>query len=215
MFVEINLLPQKEQKNKHFIILLFILFLIGAAILAAAFFLARSYDGKIAKTDQEISQVRELAALQEQKLAEFEQSESVGILSNAVKWAETYPLKTVPLIKQLTVLLPERGFIRSLSYDETGSVSLTVQFDTNREAAYYLKNLLDAGWVTDASLQSLTTEELQEEAAEELAEGETTRAAEEEKPVPRYVGEYVLTIDKDILKREGQEEPAEEEGGEE
>jgi hypothetical protein len=65
---------------------------------------------------------------------------------------------------ELTSLLPERGFIQSFKYEESGTVTLTAQFDTSSEAAYYLDSLNHSKWIEEATLTSLnaTTENTSE-----------------------------------------------------
>jgi hypothetical protein len=62
-------------------------------------------------------------------------------------------------MQHLTSLLPERGFIQSFGYTESGAVTLTVQFDSAREAAYFLNSLNHSKWIEEASLNSLAAAE--------------------------------------------------------
>lgn len=65
-------------------------------------------------------------------------------------------------MQHLTGLLPERGFIQTFAYTEAGTVTISVQFDSAREAAYFLDNLNESEWIDDANLSSLTAKEQEE-----------------------------------------------------
>jgi len=166
MLVEINLLPKKERKNYKLItILLAALFV----ILVAGFVLfwqGKSYNQEISTLDNQISTTQQIAQIEQEKVVEGQVSGSVSILESAVLWASEDPLKTVPIIEHVTALLPQRGFIQNISYAETGSINMTVQFDTSREAAYYLKTLLDSEWFSDVTLSSVSTSELEDESTD-------------------------------------------------
>jgi type IV pilus assembly protein PilN len=171
MLVDINLLPKKEQKNiKRIIILLAALLLVSLA----GFFLlwqGKSYNQQLSSLDNQISTTQKLAEIEQEKVMAVLVSNSVTVLESAVNWASEDPLKTVPIIQHVTSLLPQRGFIQNISYSETGTVSLTVQFDTSRDAAYYLKTLLNSQWFSEVKLGSVTSTEL--ETAGDGAEDET------------------------------------------
>jgi hypothetical protein len=62
--------------------------------------------------------------------------------------------------------LPERGFIQSFAYTEAGTISLSVQFDSAREAAYFLDNLNESKWIEESSLSSLAAVAASESTAE-------------------------------------------------
>ena len=100
------------------------------------------------------------------------QQMSITLLKNAVEWANSYPIQTIPVMQHLTGLLPERGFIQTFGYTEAGTVTLSVQFDSSREAAYFLENLNESDWIDEANLSSLTAQEVEE--AEETAATNTT-----------------------------------------
>ena len=155
MLVEINLLPQKEQtKSSLFIVLLgFLLIFIFAGVYY--YFQINSVKSDITAVDREITVTQKIRAAEEKKLQDPGSADSVSKLKSAIEWANTYPIQTIPVMRQLTLLLPERGFIQSFAYTEDGTVSLTVQFDSSREAAYFLSSLKGSDWIEDASLSSL------------------------------------------------------------
>ncbi|WP_462412381.1 PilN domain-containing protein [Neobacillus sp. Marseille-QA0830] len=156
MLVEINLLPQKEQTKSSLLIVLigFLLIFIFAGVYY--YFQISSVKSDITAVDREITVTQKLRAAEEKKLQDSASTDSVSKLKTAIEWANTYPIQTIPVMRQLTSLLPERGFIQSFGYTEAGTISLTVQFDSSREAAYFLNSLHDSDWIEDASLSSLT-----------------------------------------------------------
>lgn len=224
MLVEINLLPKKEPKNYMVITILLGTLLL---LLVAGFFLfwqGISYQNEIASLDNQISTTQKLAAIEQEKLDGGQSTNSIAALESAVSWVSENPLKTVPIIKQVTALLPQRGFIQTISYAEAGSVNLTVQFDTSRDAAYYLKTLLDSDWFSHVSLSSVTTSQLEdressltssvqaterdlEDNFENLEDGsplttiqlEEGQAAENINIVPRYIGQYQLILNREFI----------------
>lgn len=161
MLVEINLLPQKEPRKFNIVILVVLLVLI---ILVGAFYFwqIQSTKSKIANLDKQITITKETAVKQGKNTEKNDSQMSISLLKDAVDWANTYPIQTIPIMQHLTSLLPERGFIQSFSYTEAGTVILTVQFDSAREAAYFLDNLGDSEWVGEPTLNSLTVEKQEE-----------------------------------------------------
>jgi Tfp pilus assembly protein PilN len=176
MLVEINLLPQKEPRKFNLVILILLLALI---ILVGAFYFwqIQSTKSELANLDKQISMTKETAAKQEKNAEKNESQMSISLLKDAVDWANTYPVQTIPIMQHLTSLLPERGFIQSFTYAEAGTVILTVQFDSAREAAYFLDNLGESEWVGEPTLNSLTVQE-QEKAESPAAESTNQEGAE-------------------------------------
>jgi Tfp pilus assembly protein PilN len=213
MLVEINLLPQKEPRKFNIIILIVLLALI---VLIGAFYYwqIQAAKSELRSLDKQISMTKEIAIKEEQNADKNESQMSISLLKNAVEWANTYPIETIPIMQHLTSLLPERGFIQSFAYAEAGTVILTVQFDSAREAAYFLDNLGESEWVGEPTLNSLTIQE-KEEVVETKTEAETTdenssdnaekenRAAGPEiekndnsndQYLPRYIGQFEIKL---------------------
>ncbi|MBT2727069.1 PilN domain-containing protein [Bacillus sp. ISL-75] len=155
MLVEINLLPQKEPKKIGFIITLSCL--VGLLVLTGAYYLWQTNSTKsvIASLDRQITMTKKIAEKENKSTETVEATSSVSQLKTAIEWANDYPIQTIPVMRHLTSLLPERGFIQSFAYTEAGTISLTVQFDSAREAAYFLENLNESKWIEEASLSSL------------------------------------------------------------
>ncbi|MBB3867608.1 fimbrial protein [Geobacillus sp. NFOSA3] len=191
MIVEINLLPKKEPKN---VVFLFITVIITAIVLIAAavfYVLIDRAETQIDSLEKELKQTQALQAIEQQKLADMQSVKEIEELDKTVQWAKDYPLKMVPLLRNMTKLLPERGFIMNFSYAEDGTVTVSVQFDTSEQAAYYLKRLSDAKFIADVQLKSLTAVNANEKSDEQ---GTT-----EEQVVPRYLAQYEMHIRKQAL----------------
>jgi type IV pilus assembly protein PilN len=191
MIVEINLLPKKEPKN---VVFLFITVIITAIVLIAAavfYVLIDRAETQIDSLEKELKQTQALQAIEQQKLADMQSVKEIEELDKTVQWAKDYPLKMVPLLRNMTKLLPERGFIMNFSYAEDGTVTVSVQFDTSEQAAYYLKRLSDAKFIADVQLKSLTAVNANEKSDEQ---GTT-----EEQVVPRYLAQYEMHICKQAL----------------
>jgi type IV pilus assembly protein PilN len=198
MLIEINLLPKKEKKN--FSLSIMIAFIAFISIFGSSLFV---YYGKTLQTkaDQlstEIQNLNEALQIEQQQVIIAEKTNSVLELKKAVKWAESYPIKAVPVLQHLTSLLPERGFIQQYTYSQAGNVGITVQFDTSREAAYFLRWLNNSEWITEASISSLSVGG-SDEAATDL--------------VPRYIGQYQIILEREKLREIINQEKNMEQGG--
>jgi len=156
MLVEINLLPQKEPKKYSFIITLSCLLVVFILIGGFYFWQTLSIKNELTSIDRQISMTKKIVEKEEKNSKTVESADSVGQLKSAIEWVENYPIQTIPVMRHLTSLLPERGFIQSFGYTEEGTITLTVQFDSAREAAYFLDNLNESKWIADASISSLS-----------------------------------------------------------
>ncbi len=204
MLVEINLLPQKEQRSKGYILTLISM---GALfVLLAGFYIWQIQSTKtdIVNLDKQIEMTQKIAEAEQKNAQTSESAMSVNLLKNAVEWASSYPIQTIPVMRHLTSLLPERGFIQSFGYTEAVTVSLTVQFDSAREAAYFLYSLNESEWIEEASLSSLNTEEKEAESTEttetvnQTSEEGTDTSTETKQsllftPDPNNPGSFIIT----------------------
>ncbi|MBY0123960.1 fimbrial protein [Bacillus sp. S/N-304-OC-R1] len=204
MLVEINLLPKKEPRNTSLFVLISVLVLILIIGIGITVWIGQSYKGKIEAIHKQHTATQELIAAEQQKIANAESINSLEELKKAVHWAEDYPIKTVPLLRNFTALLPERGFIQTFSYEETGNIVITIQFDTSRDASYYLKSMLDSEWIDDATINSLTTNELTEERTESANIG-----SQEQEILPRYIAEYKVSLNRSVIKEEASDKGGE------
>ncbi|WLR56188.1 hypothetical protein LC048_04390 [Mesobacillus subterraneus] len=197
MQVDINLLPRSSEKKIPYKLGAFVFLLVAALFTAAMYFWGNHYEQKMDTVDQQISNTQALIAAEEAKHEESEAIGSIAILEQAAEWAEHSPIDTVKLMQQLIALLPERGFIQFFSYSEGSDLLLRVQFDTNRDSAYYLNSLLEADWIIDAKLVSLTAEAELPEAAENQESNNLSNSDY----VLRYFAEYAISIDRSKVKR--------------
>ncbi|MEH7112093.1 PilN domain-containing protein [Neobacillus niacini] len=162
MLVEINLLPQKEPRKTSFFIIIAAMAVIFLTLGTYYFFQIQSTKSDIANIDSQIKMTKDLAAIEEKNANKSESQLSITLLKSAVEWANSYPIQTIPVMQHLTGLLPERGFIQTFAYTEVGTVTISVQFDNVREAAFFLENLNESEWIGDANLSSLTAKEQEE-----------------------------------------------------
>lgn len=212
MLVEINLLPQKQRKRStsfRIVLLLLLTFLICSFLL---YWQVQRYNHQINQIQADISNYEQSIATIQQEV-NVESTNSYVELSNAVEWSTKYPIKSVSVLKHLTSLLPERGFLLTYSYTESGTLSLTVQFDTKKEAAYYLNWLNDSEWINEVKLLQLSTGQT-ETTGETLEKQNTT----EEEYLPRYTGNFEITLDRDKIRQaqlqeESSDTSLQEEGG--
>jgi type IV pilus assembly protein PilN len=162
MLVEINLLPKKERKNRTLLLVSIVIVSLLLSATTLIYFLNGNYNSKISKLNNTLTVTQK--TLEEKQKANAEEkntsTDSYSILEGAVKWAEAYPIKTVPVLRKLTSLLPTTGQIQTFSYNENGEVLLTVQFETSRDAASYLNSLLTCNWVTESKLRTLSANKI-------------------------------------------------------
>ncbi|MGI2326465.1 PilN domain-containing protein [Planococcus sp. YIM B11945] len=201
MLVDINLLPQKERDRPVMLFAALGILVVAILIWAIFFFMSQSQTNEQTKINAEASQVAvEQAAIREQLEASVGMNEEQQ-LKATVDWAEGYQFDTIPLLKDLVSRLPERGFFDSFSFTKPNEGVLTIQFDTAREAAYYLTQLKASELLASVKLDSVTNEELT------LAEDETDEDldTDEEKIIenPRYLATYSLVYVDNRIPAEG------------
>jgi type IV pilus assembly protein PilN len=209
MLVEINLLPQKKQRKSSTVIKIVILLALVMMLASLmTFWQVQRYNSKINGIQTNISEIQQSIDSLQQNVSS-ESTNSYLELSNAVEWSLSYPIKSVAVLKHLTSLLPERGFLLNYSYSETGTISLSVQFDTKKEAAYYLKSLNDSEWIEAVILSQLSSSQM------ETTETETENGLQTEAQnfLPRNTGNFEITLNKQKIKENQQQTKNEEEGG--
>ncbi|MBS4202750.1 PilN domain-containing protein [Lederbergia citrea] len=201
MLVDINLLQVKEKRQRPLLIVLLciaLLFVIFTVLLLINVQKEKKHNLALTNEIQEISlQVEE----KEKMLDELQYGSSAASLESAVTWAKDEQLETVPILEQLIKLLPERGFLKEYTYETQNNIVMTVQFDTSRQAAYYLHELTNAVWITEASLQSIKVPE----EAEEVVVANDTDEDVASLILPRYEAIYNLSINKAKFQREEDE----------
>ncbi|MBM7620458.1 type IV pilus assembly protein PilN [Bacillus tianshenii] len=191
--VDINLLPRKQARDittplVYGICGFFILFVV---VLLVIFQHLVSED--VARAERGLENVQALRAAKEEAIRTPQNSSSAQRLENTVQWAEEYPVEMVPVMQELVRMLPDRGFVQSFSYAESGALNVTVQFDQSKDAAYYLYHLNGNGYFQNVNLSSVSTAIVGEE--------------EDADVLPRYIAQYSLEFDKAAIKAEEQETP--------
>ncbi|WML45550.1 hypothetical protein [Neobacillus sp. PS3-40] len=229
MLVEINLLPKKEPRRFGFIITIFLLFILVLLVAVFYYYQISTTKTNIETADKQITIVRKIAEAQSEKVNKSKSPDSVKQLKAGIVWANSYRIQTIPVMQHLTSLLPERGFIQSFKYVESGTVTLTVQFDTASEAAYYLNSLNHSKWIDAASLNSLNAESensslnstsqtnqtnspadtSQTNTGNSITENDANLATSSNGSVsqssldylPRYIGQFAITFNQEKVKK--------------
>jgi type IV pilus assembly protein PilN len=189
MLVDINLLPRKERKNLSIILMIVVVlfFSITASIL---FYLQYNHvQSNIQTLQTKLEQTKAEHLELKQNLSNYVESDALKELDQIIQWAEKDKIYTVPLLKKLTMLLPERGFITEFQYDN-GNITVEVQFDTTREAAYYLKALTDDEFIENVTLLNVASSPLDEAQSEQI-----------EQPLPRYIATYEIVLNQEALRQ--------------
>ncbi|HJV17664.1 MAG TPA: fimbrial assembly protein, partial [Bacillales bacterium] len=158
MLVDINLLPKKEPKNYRFLILSALCVLLIALAASFYYFQINSLKTKMETVEKQILIVKKISDKQSTNLNKNEAANSLNLLKSGIEWAEANRVITIPVMKKLTSLLPERGFIQSFKYEESEIITLKVQFDTTSEVAYYLDHLNKEKWIKESTLIKLNTD---------------------------------------------------------
>ncbi|MHC8517180.1 PilN domain-containing protein [Sporosarcina sp. ITBMC105] len=180
MLVDINLLPEKERERST--LLLAALILIGAALLLWAVFFISSL--QLAKSTTQVEgQIVELHARQEAIRERLQPTDTVSDrdqLAATVTWAESYQFATLPLLREMIALLPDRGFFVTFQFTAPNQATFAVQFDDKQDAAHYLTRIQASSLVNTSMIESLV--------AEELEEGD----GKNENVLPRFLATYVV-----------------------
>ena len=197
MLVDINLLPQKERDRPIFVIAALLIVLLSLIIWAVFFFMAQAQENSRADLSNQASNIADEQEAIRQQLEAVSGMNEEQQLKVTVDWAESYQFDTVPLLGELVSILPERGFFDQFSYIGPNSATLTLQFDTTREAAYYLTQLKTSELLASASLDSIQNQEAADEEDGEIAQEETIMET------PRYLASYTLVFADDRIPAEG------------
>jgi type IV pilus assembly protein PilN len=186
VLIDIDLLPQKEKTGVSSLV---ILILIAVLVFASAgmFFAIYMKNKELDTVEQQLSNAVQLRETLEMSAANDSKAtvSSAELLNEAITWADGMKLPATPILAHLIERLPERGFFQALSYSSEESLIITIQFDTSRDAAYYLSELKSSEWIDSAKILTLDTsvEEGEEDAKAIL---DATNA------LPRYVVEYEI-----------------------
>lgn len=189
MLVEINLLPQKAKRSIKAVIITSAIVLVTLSLYIVGYFWYDSKLATIANLEAETQIVVKLRELAEQKKEEAAPVDSIEQLQEKINWIEGQQISIVSLLNHFVGLLPPRGYFMSYQYSDQGTVSVTVQFDSAREAATYLHSLNESPFVRQVMLQQLNISELNDEDTEERFEY-----------LPRYIASYQIEIDRESAK---------------
>ncbi|MED4453331.1 PilN domain-containing protein [Metabacillus fastidiosus] len=163
MLAEINLLPKKDIKNQAKIILFLIIMIVLLAAIIIFYFQSRSIHQK----EEEMIESR--TGLEQQLQQAYEGSESMNkmrsiqTLQNAISYADEISTDIIPVLEEMTELLPERGFIIEFKQENSGKITVIIQFDVNRDTAYYLARLKESPSFKNVSLQKIEAKEVNAE----------------------------------------------------
>ena len=165
MLVEINLLPRKKKKEQK--PLLWIILVVLLALILGGLFYWQYTEKKeqLQSLESDILQVNDTIASLQVNLQHANTINSGEQLQQVIDWTETYPIDTVFVLKHLIGLLPERGYFQQFSYNEEGTIQLSIRFDTSREAANYYTELTKSKFISSATLTSITATKMEEQTA--------------------------------------------------
>ncbi|WBL13992.1 PilN domain-containing protein [Sutcliffiella sp. NC1] len=193
MLVEIDLLPKKQARNVTVPIVIAISIVLALIVTISLFVFQSTLNKEISEVESELTVVSQLREAKEVNMRSPQQTTSAQKLETTVQWAESYPTEMVPILNHLVGLLPDRGLVQNFSYNEDSSVNVAVQFDSSRDAAYYLNHLNESDYFKEVNLSSISTTNLQNEENNDV--------------LPRYVGQYSIILNKEYAKeQQGQED---------
>ncbi|WP_096153185.1 PilN domain-containing protein [Bacillus sp. FJAT-45066] len=157
MLVDINLLPKKQARDITMpavigISIFFILFTV-VALLAMNYFVQRELN----KSQVTLDQAVQLRIVMEEAAKGPQATSSVIQLQQSIDWVESQSQDVVPILNHIVGILPASGYIDNFLYTLDGAISVTVKFDNQRDAAYYLHHLTLSPFVQEATLSSITS----------------------------------------------------------
>jgi type IV pilus assembly protein PilN len=201
MLVDINLLPKKPPKNVALPLAISVLLLLFGAVGTFGYLQVGENKEQRLQTEEQLKKVKEQQAELQADATLIEQQQQYESLLQSVEWSQSRSIDVVFLLRHFIQLLPERGFFLNFQYTQSEKIGLQVQFDTSRQAAYYLKDLLDSPYVEKAKILSLQAVKANEEMNVNQHD-ETARTENEEREnerLPRYVAAYEVSLRKDEL----------------
>lgn len=165
MLVDINLLPEKERERST--LLIAAIGVLGAAILFGAilFILSFSLSKEAARAETQIASLHASQEAIREKIQPSTNASDREKLASTVAWAEAYRFDTLPLLREMIALLPERGFFVSFEFTAPHASTVVVQFDDKSDAAYYLTRIKSSTVVSSAMMESVVAERLDEQTA--------------------------------------------------
>lgn len=155
MLAEINLLPKKDLKNqaKKMVVMIILFIFIVAAVLFFVQMRSLSSQEEALKLEQAALE-KQLQMIQE-KQSSPSAANSIQLLQSAIDFIDKASMDVVPLLDEVTKLLPERGYMLEYDQVDVQTVEIKIQFDTKSEAAYYLTRMSDSSYFEQAILQKV------------------------------------------------------------
>ncbi|MBM7605744.1 type IV pilus assembly protein PilN [Metabacillus crassostreae] len=184
MLAEINLLPQKQKRDYTNLLIAASLIVIIITTVMIIVSLGNQKNKEISALQQEYTLAQKQTEVLQQQANQSNASSAVSELEKAISWSERYPVDFVPILNELTNILPEKGYFYGLDYENSSSLNLLIQFESSREAAFYLSRLKELEILETVKLSTIETVPLQNE----------------DETVPRYLATYQLLIDRTVLK---------------
>ena len=191
MLAEINLLPKKDLKNqaKKIIVIIILVIFIFAVVLFLVQMRSLSHQEESMKLEQ-VAFEKQLQIIQE-KSTSTSNANSIALLQSAIDFVEVTSIDVVPILDEVTKLLPERGYVLEYDQVDVKTVNIKIQFDTKREAAYYLTRMLDSSYFEQVMLLTLNT---------------MTGNVNGEDGVPRVEATYQVKVKDSSTNSEGEDE---------
>lgn len=193
MLVDINLLPKKEKKKSSLWLFLVLILLVVGLV---GFYMWQMYNKQVETKNEleaKLTNVKVEEVTIESKAAKPDRNDAVDKLKTAIQWANENQSSTYSLLRNISSLLPTRGFIMDFSFQNNGSATLSVQFDSSREAAFYLKSLSTSAFIDKAELVNIQTEKMGNDASNDV--------------LPRYTADYQLQVNTSKLGKKGEVSP--------
>lgn len=191
MLVEINLLPQKQKKSIFIFLIAGIVFFTFLVLFAIGYFIYDNKQQSLKNVESELELTVSLREIEEKKLTESKEVDSFSQLMTKIDWITKQKISLVFLLNHLVSLLPERGYFMNYQASDEGTVTINVQFDTPREAANYLHELNQSPYIAQASLQNLSTQEINDE----------ENSDEPFRYLPRYIANFNIEINRVAILR--------------
>lgn len=163
MLIDINLLPEKI-RERAVLLWVSIAILLAAAVCGIILYWLSQKNMQEAENTE--ASMNEVLRQQESLASQIRQTpfgQEKDALAATVEFLQDYQFKTYPLIGELVKLLPERGFFMKMTFTAPNEMSLEVQFDDLTEPALYLTRMKASEFITDATVEKIETDPIDEE----------------------------------------------------
>src|SRR5699024_7188522 len=134
----------------------------------------------------ELSDERDILLIRKASL----DTEEGSAYEQAVTFADYYTVPTSLLITELNRLLPDNSYLSDYTYS-TSEVKIVSHFERLDTLANYTTKLTNSEYLTDVKVESINTFTLKEETEDDQMQFDV---------IPRYDGDFSLTINKQKIK---------------